>query len=300
MSNFFKNKQLAAFISVLSNSFLIVLKLIAGFISGSVSIISEAIHSGSDLLASIITCVAVHESEKPADEKHPFGHGKYEDAAGFIEGVIIILAALYIIYEAARKLTGEIEPLNNSILGITVMSISVVANIAVSLYLFKVAKETDSIAVYSDAQHLNTDIFSSLTVLAGLLIIKYTGLHILDSLIAVIVAMVILQTGIKICKKTYDDLMDASLPDEEISLINSTIKKHFDNDNSAIKDIKTRKSGKRKENNITLLVDGNMTVKHAHDLCDNLEKEIENELGNTEITIHVEPSKALSCKKINK
>ena len=256
--------------------------------------LSEALHSFADLSASCLAYFSVSKSAKPADDDHPFGHGKYEDAAGFVEGVLIILAALYIIYEAARKLTGEIEPLNNSILGITVMSISVIANIAVSLYLFKVAKETDSIAVYSDAQHLNTDIFSSLTVLIGLLIIKYTGLHILDSLIAVIVAMIILQTGIKICKKTYDDLMDASLPDEEISLINSTISNHFNNDNSAIKDIKTRKSGKRKEINITLYVNGNMTVNHAHDLCDRLEKEIENELGNTEITIHVEPSKVTS------
>ena len=290
ITNFYENKKFAASVSVLSNLTLIVIKLITGFISGSVSIISEAIHSGSDFLASVITFFAVHKSESPADKDHQFGHGKYEDVAGFIEGCLIILAAMYIIFEASRKLTGEIEPFSNSILGIAVMLISVITNVAVSSYLMYVAKKTDSIALYSDAQHLRTDIFSSFTVFIGLIIIYYTGLHIIDSVIAVIVAMIIMHTGYKICKEAMNDILDGSLPEEDIEKIKIILKNHLENEISGIKEIKTRKSGKDKDIVIALYVDGNMKIRDAHNLCDKLESEIENKLGNTKVTIHIEPA----------
>ena len=168
MESFLKNTKFAASLSVLSNLLLIALKLIAGFVSGSISIISEAVHSGSDFLASVIAFYAVHKSDQPADKGHQFGHGKYEDVAGFVEGCLIILASLYIVYEAAKKLAGFSSPIDNSLLAVTVMFVSVCANFLVSSYLFKVAKITDSIAIYSDAQHLRTDIYSSLAVFIGL------------------------------------------------------------------------------------------------------------------------------------
>ncbi len=285
----FTNKKAAAVLSIISNLSLIILKLITGFLTGSVSIISEAIHSASDLLASFITFIAVNKADQPADSDHQFGHGKYEDVAGFIEGSLIILASLYIIYEVIKKLSGEVEPVTNSAAGIAVMGISVVVNIAVSAYLFKVAKVTDSIAIYSDAQHLRTDIFSSFTVFAGLIFISCTGLHIIDAIIATIVAMIIMNTGYKICKQTMNDILDGSLPQKDIDLIDSVIKSHINHGITAIKDIKTRKSGKDKEIIIILLVDGNLTVLNAHNICDIIENEIEKKLGNTKITIHIEP-----------
>ena len=294
ITNLFENKKFAASLSVLSNLILIIIKLVTGFISGSVSIISEAIHSASDFLASVITFFAVHKSESPADKDHQFGHGKYEDVAGFIEGCLIILAAAYIIFEAAKKLTGEIEPFENSMLGIAVMFVSVLTNIFVSTYLMYVAKKTDSIAIYSDAQHLRTDIFSSFTVFVGLIIIEYTGLHIIDSLIAVIVAMIIMHTGYRICKTSMNDILDGSLPEEDIKEIQNILKNNMNTDNlsgiAGIKEIKTRKAGKDKDIVIALFVDGNMTIRDAHKLCDKLENEIENKLGNTKITIHLEPA----------
>ena len=301
ITNFYENKKFAASVSVLSNLTLIVIKLITGFISGSVSIMSEAIHSGSDFLASVITFFAVHKSESPADKDHQFGHGKYEDVAGFIEGCLIILAAMYIIFEASRKLTGEIEPFSNSMLGIAVMLISVITNVAVSSYLMYVAKKTDSIALYSDAQHLRTDIFSSLTVFIGLIIIYYTGLHIIDSVIAVIVAMIIMHTGYKICKEAMNDILDGSLPEEDIEKIKIILKNHLENEISGIKEIKTRKSGKDKDIVIALYVDGNMKIRDAHNLCDKLENEIENKLGNTKVTIHIEPAdcNCVCCQNIH-
>ncbi len=294
-----KNKKLAATTSVASNLTLIVLKLITGFVTGSVSIISEAIHSASDFLASVITLFAVHKSEQPADNDHQFGHGKYEEAAGFVEGMLIILASLYIIYEAARKFAGHSEPLNNSISGIIVMFVSVITNILVSFYLFKVAKATDSIAIYSDAEHLRTDIFSSFTVFAGLVVIKCTGLHIIDSIIAVIVAMIIMHAGYKICKDTLNNILDGALPQKDIDLIKEILCKYEAQGIKEIKEIKTRKSGKDKDIVITILADGDMTVRLAHQICDELENEIEQNIGNTKITIHIEPYDKIcnSCQK---
>ena len=301
INTLFTNKKTAAMLSIISNLSLIILKLITGFLTGSVSIISEAIHSASDLLASFITFIAVNKADKPADSDHQFGHGKYEDVAGFIEGCLIILASLYIIYEVIKKLSGEVDPVTNSIAGIAVMGISVAVNIAVSAYLFKVAKITDSIAIHSDAEHLRTDIFSSLTVFAGLIVIEFTGLHIIDAIMATIVAMIIMNTGYKICKQTMNDILDGSLPQKDVEVIDNVIKKYIDHGISEIKDIKTRKSGKDKEINMILLVDGNLTVSKEHSICDSIENEIEKKLGNTKITIHVEPAKTAddSCQKVN-
>lgn len=154
-------KKRAAILSIVSNTLLIVLKFIVGIISGSISIISEALHSGSDLLASFIAFFSVSESSKPADEDHQFGHGKYEDLSGLIEGILIILAALYIVYASVKKMFFAPVIRIDVDLGLAVMLVSVVANTFVSIYLFKIAKKTDSIALYADGEHLRTDIYSS-------------------------------------------------------------------------------------------------------------------------------------------
>ena len=168
-------KKFAAGLSIFSNSVIIVLKLIAGHISGSISIISEAIHSLSDFLASVLTFFSVMKSSEPADKTHPFGHGKYEDMSGFIEGGLIIFAACFIIYEAIKKILAPTSMDVDTTLGLYVMGISVVANVIVSSVLFKVAKTSDSISLYADAEHLRTDILSSLGVFLGLLLIKVTS-----------------------------------------------------------------------------------------------------------------------------
>lgn len=195
MKKLLHNKTLAAKVSVFSNSSLIILKFAVGIISGSISIISEAIHSCSDLLASVIALFSVNKSEQPADSDHQFGHGKYEDFSGLIEGSLIILAALYIIYEVIQKLLCHSNTISNTNLAIAVMFASVLLNIIVSSYIFVVAKNTDSIALFADAEHLRTDIYSSLAVFLGLVCIKFTGLHVLDPVIAIIVAVIIIHAG---------------------------------------------------------------------------------------------------------
>lgn len=288
MGNFLKEKKLAAVLSILSNTALIILKFFAGIISGSIGIISEAIHSSSDLLASIITFFSVSESSKPADKDHQFGHGKFEDLASFIEGILIILAAFYIVYESAKKMLSLHNVQIDTHLGIAVMLVSIIANIFVSTMLFRTAKKTGSSALYADGEHLRTDIYSSMAVLIGLVCVKLTGNPIFDPIIAIFVAIVIFIAGLKICEKAKESLLDTSLSENENSQIRKII---ADTENILeLKNMRTRNGGLRKNIELTLIVEKTMHISDAHNLCDEIENNIENALQNTDVTIHLEPN----------
>lgn len=280
-------KRIAAGLSIVSNTFIILLKIIAGLMSGSISIISEAIHSFSDFLASIITFFAVLRSSEPADKDHPFGHGKYEDMSGFIEGGLIIFAGLYIIYEASVKLISGCNMNTEPIIGIYVMSFAIVANFIVSSYLFRVAKKTDSISLYADAQHLRTDIFSSLGVLIGLVLIKLTGIMILDPVIAVIVACIIIRAGFLISKDTLNNLLDGALPLKDMEEIEKIL-----NNNLSIKgykNLRTRKAGRCTDIEITIFFDPDLKIVDCHKICDEIENAIGKCIKNVTVLIHAEP-----------
>jgi len=278
-------KKFAAGLSIVSNSSLIVLKLVAGVISGSISIISEAIHSLSDLLASVLAFFAVSRSAEPADPEHTFGHGKYEDMAGFLEGALIIAAAFYIIYEAVKKIISGVSLDMESSLGIVVMALSVVVNYFVSKYLFQVAEKTESVALYADGEHLRTDVWSSLGVLGGLIVIKLTGLTILDPLIAIVVALIILKTGLSVSGKAMNNLLDCSLPKSEIAEIENILKAHT----IEYKNLKSRRTGPARFVELVMLCPHDMTVVGCHKICDDIEKAIQEKLGNAEVVIHAEP-----------
>lgn len=280
-------KKLAAGFSIASNAVIIVLKFIAGNISGSISIISEAIHSLSDFLASVLTFFAVMKSSEPADKDHPFGHGRYEDMSGFIEGGLIIFAGIFIIYEAARKLISGHFLETESYLGIAVMGFAVLANFLVSSYLFHVAKKTNSVSLYADGKHLQTDIWSSLGVLIGLVMIKITGLVILDPLIALVVALFVLKAGFEISKTTLNNLLDGSLPAGELNKICGII--NSINGISGCKNLRARNVGAEKQIEITLFFEKNMTIEYCHNICDEVEDKIKEQLGNCSISIHAEP-----------
>ena len=281
-------KRFAAGLSISSNAVLILFKIIIGHISGSISIISEAIHSLSDFLASVLTFFAVSRSAEPADKEHPFGHGKYEDMSGFIEGGLIIFAGIYIIFEAAKKLIFGYSMEAESMLGIYVMGFAVLTNFLVSRYLFYVAKKSDSVSLLADAEHLSTDIYSSLGVLVGLILIKITGITLLDPIIAIVVALIILKAGFSISKETLNNLLDGSLPNEDIQTIENVLK-----NNKVIKgykNIKGRKAGQYKEIELTIFFNPDMKISCCHNICDQIETDIKAALGNVSTTIHAEPA----------
>lgn len=282
-------KKFAAGLSIFSNSVIIILKLVVGLYSGSISIISEAIHSMSDFLASVLTFFSVIKSAEPADKKHPFGHGKYEDMSGFIEGGLIIFAAVFIIYEALKKIfSGNVSDMDST-LGLYVMGISVVANIIVSSILFRVAKKADSVSLFADAEHLRTDVLSSLGVFVGLLVIQFTGIKILDPIIAIIVALIIFEAGFSISKRTMDNLLDCSLPEEDMLNIQAILEECKTHGIVGFKDLKARRLGPQKSIEVTLVFPKDMTILSCHNICDEIEHKLAKNLGDITASIHLEP-----------
>ena len=282
-----RKKQIAAGISVISNLTLVTLKVIVGLITSSVSVLSEAAHSGIDLVASGIAYFSVRRSDLPADQRHAYGHGKIENLSGAVEALLIFVAALSIIYEAVRKLLSG-EPIQSVGLGIWVMAFSAVANLVISLYLLRVAKETDSAALEADAYHLLTDVYTSAGVMVGLLLIRQTGIVLLDPLVALGVALLITKTAYSLTRKSLGPLMDAKLPDDEEELIASIIRDHS-SQFVEFHNLRTRKAGSQRHIDLHLVVKGDAHVEEAHQICDHLEAEIRAALPRSMITIHIEP-----------
>jgi cation diffusion facilitator family transporter len=290
-------KQQTARLSILSNTSLVLMKFVIGFAIGSVSIISEAIHSSMDLIAAVIAFFSVRKSAEPPDAAHSFGHGKYEDISGLIEAVLIFVAAVLIIYEAATKLLGhtsvELRP-EMLILGIAVMGISALANWYVSHRLFVVAKESESIALESDAWHLRTDVYTSLGVFAGLVLITLTGNAIFDPLVALCVAVVIMKAAYDLTQRSFSDLIDHSIPESDEKRIKEIICEHS-SIYAGFHDLKTRRSGPEIFIEFHLVVPGDISVAQSHDLTDHLEIDLNTEYPRATITIHVEPCTEGKC-----
>lgn len=280
-------KTKAAFLSVISNTTLIIIKIIAGLLSGSVSIMSEAIHSSMDLVASIIALFSVSVSSKPADKKHPYGHGKIENISGVVEGLLIFVAAFLIIKESVNKLLNPSE-ISSVYIAIVVMGLSAVVNIIISRKLYKVAKEEDSVALEADALHLLTDVYTSLGVAIGLTLIKLTGISILDPIVAILVALLIIKEAWVLCSSAFRPLLDSSLSEEEESKIHDIIQ-NYKGKVIDYCNLKTRKSGHYKYIDFNLHVLGRLTVEEAHSLSDEIEKDIEYAMKNTIVAIHIEP-----------
>jgi len=276
-------------LSILSNTALIIFKIIAGILSGSVSIISEAIHSGMDLIASLVAFLAVRESAKPADRDHPYGHGKIENISGIVEGLLIFVAAGMIMFKAIKKISepAEIEQAN---IAIAVMLISAIINFFVSRKLYKVSQEEDSMALEADALHLKTDVYTSLGVAAGILLMKLTGLFILDSIVAILVALLIIKEAWELSKNAFDYLMDVRLSDEEEANIEKVIGEHSHQFIDYHK-LKTRKSGNMKHIDFHITVDPQLTVKETHDIIGYMKKDMNEKFKNTRVNIHIDPYK---------
>ncbi len=282
-----ETKAKTARLSIFSNITLVILKLIAGIFTGSISIISEAIHSSMDLIASFMAFYSVRVSSNPPDKQHPYGHGKIENISGVIEALLIFIASIWIIYESAKKFT-HLSFSNALPSGIAVMLISALINFIVSSRLYKVAKQTESVALEADALHLRADVWTSLGVGISLIIIWLTGWKILDPVIAILVAIFILRESFILLKSAFSPLLDAKLPDEEIDIIQKAISSASP-EKVKFHQLRTRKSGFQKFIDLHLEVPEELSVKESHDICDRIEKEIERKIPHSEVVIHVEP-----------
>jgi cation diffusion facilitator family transporter len=275
-----------ASLSVLSNTILVLSKLIIGAVTGSVSILAEGIHSGIDLIAAVIAFFAVRAADRPPDETHAYGHGKYENISGTVEALLIIVAAIYIGYEAVMKMIHGAE-LSRLGIGMVIMLVSAIANWMVSARLFKVAKATDSIALEADGHHLRLDVYTSAGVFAGLLVVHITHLVIIDQILALAVALWIGWVGIQISGKAIGPLLDQQLPLDEVERIVTII----DSDPRILgfHKLRTRKAGAHRFVDVHLFVPPDLSIIAAHDLAEEIEDQIRAEFPNTTVITHVEP-----------
>jgi len=266
---------------------LMVLKIAVGIITGSISVLAQAADSLLDLFAVIITFFSVIIAARPADKEHPFGHGKVENIAAVIQALLILTAGVTIIYSSVQRIITR-EPLEMTYLGIAVMAVSVVASIFLSRYLRSVARQTDSISLEANSRNIATDVYSAVAVLAGLTVVQYTGIYLIDPIIAIGVALFILKVGVDVARRSSTALIDVKLPEDEEQAIASTIMNHCTQVVS-FHDLRTRKSGHQRYIDLHMVVPKDLSVAEAHDITDHLEDDIRRALPHTSVVIHIEP-----------
>lgn len=263
------------------------LKLIVANFSHSLGMLSEAIHSFLDLGAALITYFSVQQAYKPADENHPFGHGKIETLSGLFEAILLSIAGSIIFYESVLHLRNP-QPLQHENAALITLTISLILSFCTYRYSHSIAQKTDSVAIHINSLHFLSDSLTSLGVLVGLALLKWTGWLVIDALIALIVSISILFIALQQIKKTLLELVDTQLPRSEIQTIQS-IFKCFKDKIIQIHDLRTRKSGIIRHIDFHLMICKNMTVKKSHDICDEVENKIVEQYPNASVHIHVEP-----------
>ena len=283
-----RTKSGAAALSIASNATLIAIKLAAGAITGSIAIVTEAVHSLIDLVASVVAFVSVRKADVPADEEHPYGHEKVESLAATIEGMLILIGAGIIVFEATRRLvTGaEVEMLG---VGIAVMGFSVLANIAVSGVLYRQARAHDSPALEGDAAHLRADALTSAGVLVGLALVQITGAVAFDSITALFVAAAIVVAGIRIIRRSSGVLVDEALPPEEMDRIEAAIAAARTPEVAGYHKLRARRAGSRRHIDLHVQYRSGTSLERAHELAHEMRDSIEGAIPRSEALIHVEP-----------
>lgn len=287
-----RTKRGAAGLSIASNAILIALKLAAGAITGSIAILTEAIHSLIDLVASVVAYVSVRKADEPADEDHPYGHEKVESLAATIEGMLILVGAGIIVFEATHRLVvgSSVETLG---VGIAVMAFSVVANLGVSSVLMRQSRRHESPALEGDAAHLRTDAMTSAGVLVGLALVQATGDAAFDSITALIVAVAIVWSGIRIIRRSSAVLVDEALPPAEMDRIEAAIAAARTPEVAGYHKLRARRAGNRRHVDFHVQYRSGTSLERAHELAHVMRDSIEAEIPRAEVLIHVEPETSL-------
>ncbi len=287
-----RTKSGAAALSIASNALLIAIKLAAGAITGSIAIVTEAVHSLIDLVASVVAFVSVRKADEPADAGHPYGHEKVESLAATIEGLLILVGAGIIVYEATHRLVvgATVDSLG---VGIAVMGFSVLANLAVSTVLARQARAHESPALEGDAAHLRTDAMTSAGVLVGLAVVEVTGDAAFDSITALIVAGAIVTAGIRIVRRSSGVLVDEALPDEEMDRIEAAIAAARTPEVAGYHKLRARRAGSRRYIDLHVQYRSGTSLERAHELAHAMRDEIEASIRGAEVLIHAEPETSL-------
>ena len=278
----------AAIVSIASNSVLIVLKVIAGALTGSVALITEALQSAVDLVASVVAYVSIRKSEEPPDSEHPFGHAKFENLAAAFEGILILVGAGIIVFESSRRLVegAEVQRLG---IGMAILGVTIVINLAVSAFLYRRARETGSPALEGDAAHLRTDAITSVGVLCGLALVEATGETWVDPAVALAVASAIVLTGVRLVNRSSRVLVDEGLPPDELAVIRDEISTFGPRGVAGFHKLRARRAGARRHIDMHVQFRAGTTLEDAHATAHALQAAIEKRLQEADILIHLEP-----------
>lgn len=280
-----KEKKRVALLSVLAAIFLTSFKFIVGILTGSLGILSEALHSALDMVAAVITYFSVRISDKPADREHNYGHGKIENFSALVETILLVITCAWIIYEAVHRLTTGKTEIEVSVWSYVVVISSIVIDVSRSRALSRVAKKYNSQALEADALHFSTDIWSSTVVLLGLIFAQF-GIFLADSVAALMVALIVLFVSYRLGKKAIDVLLDKA-PVESIEKVKQVLKtfpevKHFHH-------LKVRTAGADTFIKFNIHVEPDASMRQVHELCDKIEKELQSVIPRSEVYIHAEP-----------
>jgi cation diffusion facilitator family transporter len=282
------SKSRAAALSIASNSSLILLKVVAGTITGSVALLTEAMHSAVDLIASIVAFISVRKADEPADAEHPYGHEKIENLAAMIEGILILVGSGVIAFEAIRHLVVGSD-VSHIGFGIAVVAVSIVVNFFVSSRLDRRARETDSAALEADATHLRTDMATSLGVLVGLALVSATGANWLDPAVALLLAAAIVREGFKILNRSSRVLVDEALPADELEAISAEVRAFGPQGVAGFHKLRARRAGARRYVDLHVQFVAGTTLEQAHETAHRLQDAIATRVPGADVLIHLEP-----------
>jgi len=291
MSDFFKRllytPEGVSKLAMLAIGILILLKVVGAVITGSIGIRADAIHSGIDLVGAIVAFIAIRIALRPPDESHRYGHHKAENVAGLFIAGLIFFAGGSIIFEAVRRLIegGTVEMLAA---GIWVTAGAIVINLSVSWWAIRIARKTDSVALQATGRDLSADVLSSVAVLVGLVLVRFTGLVILDPIVAILVGLVIFRTAFITMRQSLGELMDTPMPAEEELVVQQCIEEHSEKI-VGFHELRSRKAGSMRFVDLHMVVPRHVQIYEAHEVCDHIEHHIQHQLSRTSITIHLEP-----------
>ncbi len=282
-----ESKSQVTYFSVGVNILLTLGKLAVGIATGSAAIISEAAHSASDLVTSLISLFSVREAEKPPDQDHPYGHGKYENFGSFAVALMIIASGIYVCSRALRELIFGVQ-IQSIGLGAGVMLGAAVANYFISAFLIKMGKKFDSPAIEADGWHSRSDVFTAGGVFVSLVIIHFTGWYALDPAVAILISWVILYVGVHIGYEAFSVLVDSRIPVEAEEKIRRIIEARWE-DYIEYHSFRARKAGSQVDMDLHLVFPDSTSLAEAHKVTEELERQISGIIPGTRVLIHIEP-----------
>ena len=277
----------AAALSVGAAGALTTVKVVLGVLTGSVAVISEAVHSASDLVAALVAFWAIRAASKPPDRDHPYGHDRAENLASLLQGALVVAAGTFVAVEAIRRLFGSPEPVRRVDLALVVIGVSAIVALVVSLRLRRVAHATGSSALAADAIHLATDVWTTAAVGVGLLAVRATGSRWIDAAVALLVSMFVVGVGARLCWASANVLADSNLPDDEIFRVEAVLAE-LSVDGLSFHKLRGRQAGRKRHIDLHMVVPPETTVRAGHQLSGRVKQAVASAVPNAEVLIHLE------------